>query len=37
MPQQFDDQMVNLWEYQREGIGLMLGAVWLALGKKLVS
>ena len=37
MPKQFDDEMVNLWENQREGIGLMLGAVWLALGKKLVS
>ena len=37
MPKQFDDRMVNLWENQREGIGLILGAAWLALGRKLVD
>ena len=37
MPKQFDNQMVNLWEYQREGIGLILGAIWVALGKKLLN
>jgi hypothetical protein len=37
MPQQYDDQMISLWEYQREGIGLILGALWVALGKKLLN
>jgi hypothetical protein len=37
MPQQYDDQMISLWEYQREGIGLILGALWVALGKKLLK
>ncbi len=36
MPKQFDNQMVNLWEYQREGLGLILGALWLVFGKKLI-
>ena len=35
MPQQIDERMVNLWEYQREGIGLILGAIWLAFGSRL--
>jgi len=37
MPKQFDGRMVNLWENQREGLGLIIGAIWLALGKKLVN
>ena len=37
MPSQFDDQMVLLWENQREGIGLILGGLWLAFGEKLLS
>ena len=37
MPQQYDDQMISLWEYQREGIGLIFGALWVALGKKLLN
>jgi len=37
MPKQFDNRMLNLWENQREGLGLILGAVWLAFGKKLVG
>jgi hypothetical protein len=26
---------VNMWEYQREGVGLVLGAIWLWFGRKL--
>lgn len=35
MPQQIDDRMVNMWEYQREGLGLILGSVWLWLGRRI--
>ena len=32
MPWQADDRMGNLWEHQREGLGLVLGAAWLWFG-----
>jgi hypothetical protein len=35
MPRQVDNRMVNMWEYQREGVGLVLGAIWLWFGRKL--
>ena len=35
MPQQMDNRMVNMWEYQREGVGLILGAIWLWFGRRL--
>ena len=35
MPQQEDDRMVNMWEHQREGLGIILGSAWLWLGRKL--
>ena len=35
MPRQMDNRMVNMWEYQREGVGLILGAIWLWFGRKL--
>lgn len=35
MPQQADDRMVNLWENQREGLGIILGSVWLWIVQKL--
>jgi len=35
MPQQMDNRMVDMWEYQREGVGLILGAIWLWFGRKL--
>ena len=35
MPQQEDDRMINMWEHQREGLGIMLGSAWLWLGRKL--
>ena len=35
MPRQMDNRMVNMWEYQREGVGLLLGAIWLWFGRKL--
>ncbi|MGY8780341.1 MAG: transmembrane 220 family protein [Fidelibacterota bacterium] len=35
MPQQIDDRMVNIWEHQREGLGLILGSVWLWLGRRI--
>ncbi len=34
MPKQADDRMVNMWEHQREGLGLILGALWLWLGRR---
>ncbi|MDP6339296.1 MAG: transmembrane 220 family protein [Candidatus Marinimicrobia bacterium] len=37
MPQQVDDRMVNMWEYQREGLGLILGSTWLWVSRKLLS
>jgi hypothetical protein len=35
MPWQADDRMGNMWEHQREGFGLILGAIWLWFGRKL--
>ena len=35
MPQQEDERMVNMWEHQREGLGIILGSAWLWLGRKL--
>jgi hypothetical protein len=35
MPQQVDDRMVNMWEHQREGLGLILASIWLWLGRRL--
>jgi len=35
MPWQLDNRMVNLWEHQREGLGLILGAAWLWFGHRL--
>jgi hypothetical protein len=35
MPWQADDRMGNLWEHQREGLGLILGAAWLWFGHRL--
>jgi len=35
MPWQVDDRMINMWENQREGLGLILGAVWLWFGRSL--
>ena len=35
MPKQADDRMVNLWEHQREGLGIILGSVWLLIVQKL--
>ena len=32
MPWQVDNRMMNLWEHQREGLGLVLGAAWLWFG-----
>ena len=32
MPWQVDNRMMNLWEHQREGLGLILGAAWLWFG-----
>ncbi len=36
MPIQIDDQMVNMWEHQREGGGLILGSVWIWFSRKLI-
>lgn len=36
MPTQFDDQMANMWEHQREGVGLILGAVWIWFSRKIL-
>ncbi|MDG2266678.1 MAG: transmembrane 220 family protein [Candidatus Marinimicrobia bacterium] len=35
MPWQADDRMGNLWEHQREGLGLILGAAWFCFGHRL--
>jgi hypothetical protein len=35
MPWQVDNRMMNLWENQREGLGLILGASWLWFGHRL--
>ena len=35
MPRQMDNRMVDMWEYQREGVGLILGAIWLWFGRRL--
>ena len=35
MPQQIDDRMVRMWEHQREGLGLILGSMWLWFGRRL--
>ena len=35
MPQQADDRMVNMWEHEREGLGIILGSTWLWLGRRL--
>ena len=35
MPWQADDRMGNLWEHQREGLGIILGAAWLCFGHRL--
>ena len=35
MLQQTDDRMVNMWEHQREGLGIILGSAWLWLGRRL--
>ena len=35
MPQQENGRMVNMWEHQREGLGIILGSAWLWLGRKL--
>ncbi len=35
MPQQADDRMVNMWEHQREGLGILLASAWLWLGRRL--
>jgi len=35
MPQQTDDRMVNMWEHEREGLGIILGSAWLWLGRRL--
>ena len=32
---QADNRMGNMWEHQREGFGLILGAIWLWFGRKL--
>ena len=31
---QTDDKMISLWEYQREGLGLILGSIWIYYKKK---
>ena len=31
---QTDTKMINLWEYQREGFGLVLGSFWLFIQKR---
>ena len=36
MPTQFDNQMANMWEHQREGAGLILGAVWIWFSRKIL-
>ncbi|CUV10213.1 hypothetical protein MGWOODY_Mmi2159 [hydrothermal vent metagenome] len=37
MPSQVDGRMLNMWEHQREGLGLILGAMWLWFGRQLLS
>ena len=36
MPTQFDNQMANMWEHQREGAGSILGAVWIWFSRKIL-
>jgi len=36
MSQQEDDRMVNMWEHQREGLGLILGSLWIWFSRKLI-
>ena len=35
MPQEVDVRMVSMWEHQREGLGLILGSIWLWIGRRL--
>ena len=37
MPSQVDGRLLCLGEHQREGLGLILGAMWLWFGQKLLS
>ena len=37
MPGQIDNRMVNMPEHQREGVGLILGSIWLWFSRLLIG
>ena len=37
MPAQIDNRMVNMSEHQREGVGLILGSIWLWFSRLLIG
>ena len=37
MPGQIDNRMVNMSEHQREGVGLILGSIWLWFSRLLIG
>ena len=36
MVSQIDDKMINMFEYQREGAGIILGSIWIWFSRKLI-
>ena len=36
MSPQIDDQMINMWEHQREGVGIILGSIWIWFSRRLI-
>ena len=36
MPKQIDDRMINMWEHQREGVGIILGSIWIWFSRRLI-
>ena len=36
MAQQVDGRMINMWEYQREGAGIILGSIWIWFSRRLI-
>ena len=34
---QIDDRMINMWEHQREGVGIILGSLWVWFSRRLIT
>ena len=37
MSKQIDDRMINMWEHQREGVGIILGSIWVWFSRRLIT